>query len=119
MPIELGMAMQLRYSQRERGEARPHEWFVMVGRKTKDSRFISDLKGFDLRSHEETPEGAVELVVEWLQSKPNAYPKATKPAIMAALESYVRAKRAIHGEVGRLWPRLVEAAAKVAMREID
>lgn len=116
MPLELGMAMQLRYSQRDREE--PHEWFVMTGAQVNYDQFVSDLKAFDVQSHRETTDGVVGLLVEWLQTKRATLTQATKPAILAALPHYEEAKQRAESQVGRVWSRLVAIAGDIAKTHV-
>jgi hypothetical protein len=114
MPLELGMAIQLWRSHDDAQKAAPHDFFIMTGVHANYDKFASDLKGYDIESHDESPERAVELLVEWLQTKPGAASHATKPHILRALPLYVAAKKKRIDEVGSGWAGLIAVAASVA-----
>jgi hypothetical protein len=67
MPLELGMAMALRYL--ETMEERKHDWLVLVPRGYRHVRFVSDLTAFDLGAHDGTVATVVPKVMSWLATR--------------------------------------------------
>lgn len=61
MPLELGIAMGFQLT-------RPggHEWLALVPEGIAYAHYISDLSGYDLETHDGTPERLVSPVVRWL-----------------------------------------------------
>jgi hypothetical protein len=60
MPLELGMAISLR-----------HDWLALVAKDHPYEKFISNLAGYDLKRHDETPARAISAVVSWLRTRLN------------------------------------------------
>jgi hypothetical protein len=67
MPLELGLFI----GAREFGPTRQKEksYLVFESEKFRFQKFISDIAGQDPRAHEDSPEKAVRLVRDWLNSK--------------------------------------------------
>jgi hypothetical protein len=59
MPLELEMALSIRYQGKTSGT--PHNWVALVPSGFVHQKFISDLAGFDPPVHEQTPIG-----VKWV-----------------------------------------------------
>jgi hypothetical protein len=108
--------LQLRWQQQELGAEEPHDGFIMTGAQADYARFASDLSGFDIRSHGETTNGVVELLVEWLQGKRGAASHASTPAIVTALPRFCEAKQEARRNFGNVWSRYVAVAVEVAER---
>jgi hypothetical protein len=62
MPLELGMAMSIR-----------HDWLVLVPTGHKYAAFVSDLGGYDLKPHDQTPAAVIRAIVSWLSTRKNDY----------------------------------------------
>lgn len=62
MPLELGMAMSL-----------PHDWLVLVPAGHDYAAFVSDLAGYDLKPHDQTPPGVIRAIMSWLSTRRNDY----------------------------------------------
>ena len=67
MPLELGIAMALRYMSRERKPE--HDWLLLVPADHRYLKFVSDLAGFDPMTHDRTVETVVPSVMAWLSSR--------------------------------------------------
>jgi len=114
MPLELGMAIQLRHSQVKSQHPEPHDFFIMTGVHADYGRFASDLRGYDIEPHGEETEALVSRLVEWLQTKRGAASNATKPDILQALPYFLEAKKKKVAAVGRVWKQLVVVATEIA-----
>lgn len=112
MPLELGMAMVRRFIADDIDEA--HDWLVLVPVGHSYLRFVSDLAGYDPRSHVETVESVVPPVMSWLLTRPDAVAtRSINPrVVLAALPRFLSAKEQLVAEWGREvpWQTLVEAA---------
>lgn len=110
MPLELGMAMALRY----RGDA--HEWLALAPTGHPYQRFVSDLSGFDLPPYDGTPRLIVREVAVWLRTRPTAPtpvldPRATLGCLPTFSERLAQLREANLGTVP--WPDRLDCAADV------
>lgn len=103
MPLELGMAMSM-----------AHDWLALVPVGPRYEVFVSDLAGYDLKSHDETPPAVIRAVVNWLSTRRNDFTLRPQ-AVSAAFEDFERRVAAIEIEWDELYPPLVEKAAKEAL----
>jgi hypothetical protein len=81
MPIELGIAMGLELAGSD------HQWVAIVPGHSYD-RFASDLGGFDLNRHDETPEGVILAVMQWLVTRPDAEAAPTPVQVVDGLGEF-------------------------------
>lgn len=114
MPLELGMALALRYQGRASGVS--HNWVALVPRGFVHQRFISDLAGFDPPSHEQTPASIIRAITGWLTLQPDYSPPAPSPK--AILEAYPGLANVLEQEkieaLGHLtWPVIVKSVERV------
>jgi len=120
MPLELGMALSMRYQGKASGT--PHNWVVLVPNGFVHQKFISDLAGFDPPTHEQTPASVIKAISGWLSIQPDFSPPAPSPrSILEAYPKLIsRLDLAKADSLGHLtWPAIVESVERVitAMRE--
>lgn len=115
MPLELGMAMAQRYYLRKIGD--DHEWMALVPTEHLYQRFLSDLAGFDLYSHDETVETLVPALMSWLVTRPDALWTPSPRAVLGALPAFRKARESLarvwHDKAP--WPHLINEALRVAV----
>ena len=68
MPLELGIAMGRRISAGDDA----HDWLILVPEGHGYTRFVSDLAGFDPKTHNNTVESIVKRVIVWLATRKDA-----------------------------------------------
>jgi hypothetical protein len=78
MPLELGMALSIRYQGKTSGT--PHNWVALVPSGFVHQKFISDLAGFDPPVHEQTPISVIRAIWGWLTIQPDYSPPAPSPS---------------------------------------
>jgi len=118
MPLELGIAVALRYSSDQ--SQNDHDWCLLVIRGSGYKRFLSDLAGNDLREYDEDQESAVRAVMRWLVVSPDA--QANPPNPPQVLESLVPYHVAVtelrdQWDQDPPWQYLVNQAIRVATDE--
>lgn len=114
MPLELGMALSLRYHGKLSGT--PHNWTALVPPAFVHQKFISDLAGFDPPVHEQTPETVIRAIAGWLSLQPDYSPPApTARTILASFSQFRQALADAKAEaLGQLtWPVIVKNAERV------
>lgn len=115
MPLELGMAMQLRGLN---GGSGAHEYLVLVpDEQNVHHRYISDLGGLDPQRHDGTPERIVAEVLAWLLTAAEAPAALSPPEVIAKLpEFYIALDRLTRDWSGGTppWANIVHTAALVA-----
>jgi hypothetical protein len=118
MPLELGMAVSIRYQGRYQGNASgpPHNWVSLVPIGFVHQRFISDLAGFDPPTHDQTPISVIRAIAGWLSIQPDYSPPA--PSAKAVLDAYPRLiellEKAKIDALGYLsWPAIIENVERV------
>jgi hypothetical protein len=84
MPLELGMALGIRYL--KSGQPVCHNWVALVPSGFVHQKFISDLAGFDPPDHDGTVEAVIRQVAAWLSQQPDFTPPT--PTAMTILASY-------------------------------
>ena len=114
MPLELGMALSIRYGGKTSGI--PHNWVAMVPRGFVHQQFISDLAGFDPPAHEQTPMSLIKAVSGWLTIQPDYSPPAPSPKTI--LEAYPKLvglleEAKIEGLGHLTWPVIVKNVERV------
>ncbi len=108
MPLELGMAMAHRYSENE------HDWLILVPEGHQYLKFISDLAGYDLKTHNKTPETVVRAVMSWLLTRPEAIRTPKPKSVLRALPAFNTEKKLLEDEWGTEipWADIIIAALK-------
>ena len=72
MPFEFGMAFLFAESAVELG--RDHDWLGLLPASHPHGEFLSDLAGYDLSTHDETPESIIPPVLAWLKTRADVGP---------------------------------------------
>lgn len=110
MPLELGMAMAQRLMSKELGWA--HDWLLLVPRGHSYLRFLSDVAGFDPKTHDGTVADMVPKVMSWLATRPDAVKTPTPREVLAAFPRFQAGKRRLAEEWGgdTPWADIVIAA---------
>jgi len=114
MPLELGMALSMRYQGKTSGTL--HNWVALVPHGFVHQRFISDLAGFDPPAHEQTPISIIKAISGWLTIQPDYSPPA--PSARTILEAYPKLvellEEARTEALGHLtWPVIVKSVERV------
>ncbi len=84
MPLELGMAMALRFMDPV-GE---HDWLVLVPQGHAYLRFVSDLAAYDPATHDGSISSVVVAVMSWLATRKDAIPPVTPREVLELLPSF-------------------------------
>ncbi len=114
MPLELGMALSIRYQGKTSGI--PHNWVAMVPFGFVHQKFISDLAGFDPPAHEKTPISIIKAISGWLTIQPDYSPPAPSPReILEAFPQLIELlEEAIADGLGHLtWRVIVRSVERV------
>ncbi len=117
MPLELGIAIALRYAGRRTG--RVHNWQVLVAGGYAYQRFASDLAGFDPSMHDMTVASMVRVVSSWLRRQPDvAAPAPSARAVLAAYEEFRLQIEHLRHEAldDSIWPDILLAAYRTSPR---
>lgn len=117
MPLELGIAIALRYSGRSTG--RVHNWQVLIAGGYAYQRFASDLAGFDPSTHDMSVASMVRVVSSWLRRQPDvANPAPSVRAVLAAHEDFRLQIEHLRHEAldDSIWPDILLAAYRTAPR---
>jgi hypothetical protein len=105
MPLELGMAMSM-----------AHDWLALVPVTHSYGVFVSDLAGFDLKAHDETPPAVIRAVVFWLSTRREENITVDPDVVIDAFEDFENRIAEIeikwNNELPRRW---VKEAAKKAL----
>jgi hypothetical protein len=111
MPLELGIAMGWRYTDKKQ-----HDWLVLVPKNAPYAKFVSDLAGYDPPTYDGTPQTLIPAVMAWLATRPGGVNGATPPEVVEKLEKFRTAKAALSAtwSANIPWPDLVRTAAEVA-----
>jgi hypothetical protein len=114
MPLELGMALSLRYLGKSSGT--PHNWVALVPPGFVHQRFISDLAGFDPPAHDQTPETVIKAISGWLTIQPDYSPPSPSPRMI--WEAYPQLQAMLQdaklASLGHLsWPIIVKCVERV------
>lgn len=84
MPLELGMALGMRYL--KEGTGAQHNWVALVPQQFVHHRFISDLSGYDAPDHDQQPATVIKQVAAWLSIQPDFCPPT--PTAKTILDAY-------------------------------
>ncbi len=115
MPLELGIAVGLRYQSdvlhQGSSPARQHNWVALVPENFVHHQYISDLAGYEAPEHDQTPSKVITKVAAWLSIQHDFEPPS--PPARAILQSYGEfsqlLERAKDRELGSLtWPAIVK-----------
>ncbi len=89
MPLELGMAMALRFMD----PASEHDWLVLVPNGHSYNRFASDLSAFDPATHDGSPSSVVVAVMSWLATRRDAIAPVTPREVLELLPRFQSRRR--------------------------
>jgi hypothetical protein len=114
MPLELGIAMARRYTQRKKREQ--HDWLVLVPEGHQYLSFISDLAAFDPYRHDGTVTVMVQKVMAWLLTRLDAVRTPTPQDVLDALPFFIEEKTKLKQQWGDdiPWADIVIAAQRTA-----
>ena len=114
MPLELGMAMALRFMD----TASEHDWLVLVPEGHSYHRFVSDLAAYDPATHNGSVPGIVVAVMSWLATREEAIPPVTPKQVLELLPGFQLRRRELDSTWGGYppWPEVITAAIEVARR---
>ena len=117
MPLELGIALALRYERR--AADRTHNWLVLLPSGYQDQRFVSDLAGFDPSRHELSIRSVVREVSSWLQLQEDVIqPVRMASAVLegfALFQNKVAERRQAALDRSN-WPDILQAAYETVPR---
>ena len=114
MPLELGMAVGIRYL--KDGQPATHNWVALVPQGFVHQKFISDLAGFDPPDHDGTPEMVIKQVAAWLSMQPDfTLPTPSAKSILDAYQGFCNLlDQSKQNALGTLtWPAIVKDAELV------
>jgi hypothetical protein len=114
MPLELGIAMAHRDLSRR--EAVRHDWLVLVPVGHQYQAFVSDIAGFDPRTHDGSVAGIVTAVMAWLATRPDTVRTPNPRQVISLLPEFDAAMRALRGIWGLYppWAEIVLAGMNIA-----
>jgi hypothetical protein len=92
MPLELGIAIGRRMAA---GHIE-HDWLILVPENHLSVRFISDLAGFDPKTHDGSVETVVSKVMVWLATRQDAVYVPQPSQVLAALPRVEDKKRELN-----------------------
>jgi hypothetical protein len=112
MPLELGMAMALRFMD----PANEHDWLILVPQGHAYHRFVSDLAAYDPLTHDGSIASVIVAVMSWLATRRDAIPPVTPKEVLAILPSFQSRKRELEAEWGGYppWSDVVMTAIDLA-----
>jgi hypothetical protein len=110
MPLELGIAMGRSLGATNAQDS--HDWLLLVPRDHPYYQFMSDLAGYDAKSHDSSPEPAIPAVMSWLMTRPNATVGLTPKRVLEQLPRFVNARQQLESEwaAETPWSEVVLAA---------
>ena len=109
MPLELGIAMGRHFYQ-----STEHEWLVLAPAVHVHVPFISDLRAWDLASHDGSERSIVAAIVPWLGDRQGI--KTTPRTVLAKLDRFKQGRKDLEAEyLGTPpWVELVTLAMSLA-----
>jgi hypothetical protein len=112
MPLELGMAMALRFMT----PSSQHDWLVLVPQGHVYHRFVSDLAGYDPPTHDGSISSVVVAVMSWLATRKDAVPTVTPKEVLNLLPSFQSCRRDLDSAWGGYppWADIIIAAIELA-----
>lgn len=119
MPLELGIAMGLKYFAND--EADGHDWCLLVLSNSDYRRFVSDLAGYDPKEYDGHVDGAVQALMSWLSVTQDATMASVNPRqVLNALPEYRRITAQLRADWGSTsnvpWEFFVNTAIEVAQQ---
>lgn len=113
MPLELGMAMALHAHPPFEGT---HEWMVMVPEDHVYQRYVSDLAGYDPRTHDGTAEQVGITVLGWLATRAPEPLPVPPHEVVGKLPRFTHERMELDSSWGGAapWRHVVELAVRVA-----
>ena len=125
MPLELGMALGIRYLRKEeRGATLPgkdHNWVVLVPGNFLHQKFISDLAGYDASDHDLTPSAVIKRVAGWLSLQPDfAPPKLSAREILGIYPEFCQLLESAKADaLGSItWPTIIDCTRTMISRTL-
>jgi hypothetical protein len=119
MPLELGMAMTLRFMPTKRKLS--HDWLALVPAGHAYLRFVSDLRAYDLVTYDGTVQDLVPKVMAWLATRHDVasmlYPDEVLEKLVKFQAAKAELKQKWRGDVP--WADLVIAAVEIAALVAD
>jgi hypothetical protein len=117
MPLELGMALTLRYQGKSGGN--PHNWVALVPHGFVHQQFISDLAGFDPPSHDGQAMSVIRAISGWLMIQPDYTPPSPTPkAVLNAYPDLIAALDKARDEAldHLTWPVIVRTVERAVTK---
>jgi predicted phosphoadenosine phosphosulfate sulfurtransferase len=116
MPLELGIAMALRFAGSQGSPDGRHDWLVLVPKGHSYYKFASDLAGYDAKEYAMDAVKVIPPVMAWLATRQEAAPTGTPRQIQEALPRYMADREALALEWGGEvpWKEIVLAARRAA-----
>jgi hypothetical protein len=111
MPLELGMALAVRFM--KDGSGTEHNWVSLLPAGGAHEKFVSDLVGYDMREHDGQPSTVIKRVAGWLTEQPDfTAPTPTAKTILDSFEPFrALLEKAKQDSLGDLtWPAIIESA---------
>lgn len=114
MPLELGIAIAHRHMTRDKSER--HDWFALVPKGHIYMKFVSDLAGYDLETHDNSEKEVVRCVVKWLKKRSNGMLRVNPKDVLDALKPFKVALKELRGMWGPMppWDEILSAAEEKA-----
>ena len=114
MPLEFGMAFGKNHI--DDIDRNVHDWLVLLPENHVYRRCISDLGGYDPRTHDNSIKSVVQPVMAWLVTRRGAPPNAGVAPVLAALPEFQAAITLKRDEWGRHvpWKHIIDAARQTA-----
>ncbi len=112
MPLELGMAMALRFM----NPPDEHDWLELVPQGHSYLRFVSDLAAYDPSTHDGSIAGVVVAVMSWLATRKDATPPVTPKEVLGLLPDFQSRMRELSEAWGGYppWAEVIIVAIQVA-----
>jgi hypothetical protein len=113
MPLELGMAVALRYERS--GTNRSHNFAVMAPSGSAFQQFVSDLAGFDPYMHELTVPSVIRETHSWLLDQPDAVERLPASAVLNGFDKFKQdiADRRAKALDKTTWADILRAASAI------
>jgi hypothetical protein len=111
MPLELGMALGIRFMRD--GTGTDHNWVALLPAGGAHEKFVSDLIGYDLREHDGQPSTVITRVAAWLSEQPDfTRPTPTAKTILDSFDPFrALLEKAKQDSLGDLtWSAIIENA---------
>jgi hypothetical protein len=108
MPLELGIAMGRRILAGDD----EHDWLILVPEEHEYFRYLSDMGGYDPKTHNGTVESIVPKIIHWLATRPDAVYVPKPVDVLRALPNFQERKRQLLVDWGgeAPWADLIRVA---------